>query len=311
MMKKIGEMVKNTSSIIHPACGNDNKPHILRPRAIAFVVWWRSSPIGLRVRREIYHSAIKAFGIIEVNALVDETNQNRVTNGLPDLQVSSLLTAAAQDKANDEATKGYFAHTSPQGLRMVLVPAVGYNFDYAGENLAVNFSDSEDVTTAWMNSPEHRANILSTDFTQIGIAAAQGVYEENPPRSWWRVRHACSARRANAVCGHRKRRDGAGGCSSSNACTSGDANAGGETARKDRRGKPATIPKATPAPVPVAMVPVVVAMQSSSAPAMQQTFIAVQGEATQTFRRCRRRYPQLLCAIRGNNGCNRASSGAE
>jgi hypothetical protein len=92
-----------------------------------------------------------------------------------------LLTVAAQDKANDEATKGYFAHTSPQGLTpWYWFQQVGYNFDYAGENLAVNFSDSEDVTTAWMNSPEHRANILNTDFTQIGIAAAQGVYEGEP-----------------------------------------------------------------------------------------------------------------------------------
>ncbi len=117
----------------------------------------------------------KLFGIIEVNALVDETNQSRVANGLPDLQVSPLLQAAAQEKANDEATKGYFAHTSPQGLTpWYWFQQVDYNFDYAGENLAVNFSDSGDVTTAWMNSPEHRANILSTDFTQIGIATAQG-----------------------------------------------------------------------------------------------------------------------------------------
>jgi len=57
--------------------------------------------------------------------------------------------------------------------------------------------------------------------------------------------------------------------------------------------------------VPVAMVPVVVAMQSSSAPAMQQTFIAVQGEATQTVPAVPTTVPaNYLCAIRGNNGCN-------
>ena len=117
----------------------------------------------------------KLFGIIDANALVDETNQKRVANGLPDLQVSPLLTAAAQEKANDMATKGYFAHTSPQGLTpWYWFEQVGYSFDYAGENLAVNFSDSQDVTDAWMNSPEHRANILSANFTQIGMATAQG-----------------------------------------------------------------------------------------------------------------------------------------
>ena len=123
----------------------------------------------------------KLFGIIEANALVDETNQNRVANDLPDLQVSPLLQAAAQEKANDMATKGYFAHTSPQGLTpWYWFEQVGYNFDYAGENLAVNFSDSQDVTNAWMNSPEHRANILSANFTQIGIATAQGIYNGEP-----------------------------------------------------------------------------------------------------------------------------------
>jgi hypothetical protein len=112
---------------------------------------------------------------------VDETNQNRVENSLPALQLSPLLQAAAQDKANDMATKGYFAHTSPQGLTpWYWFEQVGYSFDYAGENLAVNFSDSQDVTNAWMNSPEHRANILSVNFTQIGIATAQGIYNGQP-----------------------------------------------------------------------------------------------------------------------------------
>ena len=72
---------------------------------------------------------------------------------------------------------GYFAHTSPSGLTpWYWFGNVGYDFTYAGENLAVNFSDSQDVTRAWLNSPEHRANIMDSNYTQIGIATAQGTY---------------------------------------------------------------------------------------------------------------------------------------
>ncbi len=165
-----------------PYEGNNNRPHILRPRAIAFVVMVALvAEWGFVFSTKYILPQSKLFGIIEVNALVDETNQNRVTNGLPDLQMNPLLEAAARAKANDEASKGYFAHTSPQGLTpWYWFQQVGYNFDYAGENLAVNFSDSQDVTDAWMNSPEHRANILSNDFTQIGIATAQGIYNGQP-----------------------------------------------------------------------------------------------------------------------------------
>jgi len=130
MMKRVGEAVKN---YFIPREGNDNKPHILRPRAIAFVCMVAlvaESAFVFGAKYIIPQS--KLFGIIEVNALIDETNASRVSNGLPDLQVSPLLTAAAQDKANDEATKGYFAHTSPQGVTpWYWFQQAGYNFDYA------------------------------------------------------------------------------------------------------------------------------------------------------------------------------------
>ena len=53
---------------------------------------------------------------------------------------------------------------------------VGYPFKYAGENLAINFQDSKEVSDAWLASPEHKANILNPKFTEIGIATAQGMY---------------------------------------------------------------------------------------------------------------------------------------
>lgn len=114
-------------------------------------------------------------------ALVDLTNGDRGANNLGRLAISSTLTAAAQAKAADMAANGYFAHTSPDGKNSWhWFKQAGYTFLYAGENLAVDFSDSANVEQAWMDSPTHRANILDGHFTEVGIATARGAYEGRP-----------------------------------------------------------------------------------------------------------------------------------
>ena len=111
-------------------------------------------------------------------ALTDLTNNDRIAKGDSALISDPLLTQAAQEKANDMAAKSYFAHVSPEGKTpWYWLDAVGYKYTYAGENLAIDFTDSTDVETAWMNSPEHHANIVKPQYTQIGIATAQGIYE--------------------------------------------------------------------------------------------------------------------------------------
>lgn len=112
------------------------------------------------------------------SVLVDLTNKDRKEEELGTLTMNPVLVAAAQAKANDMAEKGYFAHVSPEGIDpWHWIREAGYSFTYAGENLAVNFSDSEDVVSAWMGSPGHRANILNGTFTEIGIATAVGEYK--------------------------------------------------------------------------------------------------------------------------------------
>ena len=81
-------------------------------------------------------------------------------------------------KARDMAEKGYFAHTSPDGKNpWYWLEQAGYKYQYAGENLAVNFNDSKDVTEAWMQSPTHRANIVKNKYTEVGTGVATGIYE--------------------------------------------------------------------------------------------------------------------------------------
>lgn len=113
-------------------------------------------------------------------ALSALTNAERAGNNVPVLAENPLLTRAATLKAEDMASKSYFAHTSPEGKTpWYWFNLVGYQYAYAGENLAVNFSDSADVTRAWMNSPTHRANIIAKNYSEIGTGMATGTYKGN------------------------------------------------------------------------------------------------------------------------------------
>ncbi len=112
------------------------------------------------------------------SVLIELTNDDREKAEIPALTRSAVLTSVAQAKADHMAENGYFAHVSPDGIEpWHWFEEAGYVYTAAGENLAVNFSDSENVEEAWMNSPSHRANILSARFTEIGIATAVGEYK--------------------------------------------------------------------------------------------------------------------------------------
>jgi hypothetical protein len=81
-------------------------------------------------------------------------------------------------KAEDMAAKGYFAHESPEGLTpWYWFKEAGYQYAYAGENLAVHFTDSTAVVDAWLKSPAHRANVMNGNYTEIGIGTAKGTFE--------------------------------------------------------------------------------------------------------------------------------------
>jgi uncharacterized protein YkwD len=116
-----------------------------------------------------------------VAQIIALTNQDRVSNGLAALEVNSQLTDAAQIHANDMASFETMAHTLPQAADPTLqsrAAAVGYNFHWLGENIALNYSDAQSLESAWMNSPEHRANILDANYTQFGVALAYDVLGE-------------------------------------------------------------------------------------------------------------------------------------
>lgn len=105
-------------------------------------------------------------------------NQDREAQGLPDLVLNAKLTAAATDHLDDMLSQHYFAHNNPQGLTpWHWFDKEGYNYEYAGENLAINFTTAEGQNTAWMNSPEHKKNILNPNYEETGIAIGAGIVD--------------------------------------------------------------------------------------------------------------------------------------
>ena len=133
---------------------------------IEFVI--RMTPLG--------QATVLGISSISVSDLIAETNQERVKAGLPPLEEDPRLNAAAAAKAQNMFEENYWAHYSPSGKDpWGFIQAAGYKFSYAGENLARNFETSPEVVDAWMASPTHKANIINTHYTQIGMAVAEGT----------------------------------------------------------------------------------------------------------------------------------------
>ena len=162
-----------------PHEGNEHRPHILRDDStrniVAIILLLEIFTFFVPILAHINTSGNMATVLPAV--LDDLTNQERQIQKLPVLSINPLLNKAAEMKAQDMATKGYFAHTSPDGKTpWYWLEQVGYSYQYAGENLAINFSDSKDVTLAWMESPTHKANIVKGNYTEIGTGVASGLY---------------------------------------------------------------------------------------------------------------------------------------
>ncbi|HEX8591296.1 MAG TPA: CAP domain-containing protein, partial [Candidatus Paceibacterota bacterium] len=111
-------------------------------------------------------------------SVVALTNEERGDAGLASLKANSLLTRAAQMKADDMAAKSYYAHVAPDGTPPPYwLNAVGYKYQIMAENLVIDRESSDDAVSAWMGSKYHRDNILNPVFTEIGVGVAHGSYK--------------------------------------------------------------------------------------------------------------------------------------
>lgn len=172
-------MFNRLKNFFLPHEDNDHHPHIWRMPGTLFF-------LGTILFVEAYFftgsylliSGNNFLASVFPNALISFTNDVRNDHSISPLRENETLAKAAQLKADDMATRGYFAHYTPEGLApWTFITEAGYAYAHAGENLAVNFVDSKDVVDAWVASPTHYENLVKEKYTEVGIATAEGVYQ--------------------------------------------------------------------------------------------------------------------------------------
>jgi hypothetical protein len=115
---------------------------------------------------------------INISDLFRYTNEERKSNGLAELRLNEKLSNAARKKGSHMLEKNYWAHISPDGVEpWDFILGENYDYIYAGENLAKNFSHSKDVVKAWLNSTSHRDNLLSPNYDEVGFSVVNGVLD--------------------------------------------------------------------------------------------------------------------------------------
>lgn len=119
--------------------------------------------------------------ILTEENLLGLVNQDRTAAGLFPLHPSVKLARAAEDKARHMLKSQYFAHVSPAGLEpWSFIKNAGFNYAFAGENLAINYTNPYELEGDFLQSPSHRQNLLSSLFTEVGIAIVSGKYRGKP-----------------------------------------------------------------------------------------------------------------------------------
>jgi Cysteine-rich secretory protein family len=134
--------------------------------------------VGANFHAYLWQSSDWLVSTVLPAVVVSLTNDERSGLNEAPLRRSVTLDAAAKMKAEHMAKNEYFSHYAPDGTSpWFWFDRAGYVYAHAGENLAIHFSDSSEVVDAWMKSPTHRANIVASQYTEIGVGTAKGEYE--------------------------------------------------------------------------------------------------------------------------------------
>ncbi|TCP69696.1 CAP domain-containing protein [Baia soyae] len=109
------------------------------------------------------------------NEVVRLVNIERQKAGLKPLVADTKISSVARVKSQDMIDNRYFNHQSPRyGSPFDMMSHFGIRYQTAGENIAAGQPTPAEVMKSWMNSPGHRANILSSNFTKIGVGFVKG-----------------------------------------------------------------------------------------------------------------------------------------
>ena len=121
--------------------------------------------------------------MIQLNSaeIISLVNIERQKHNLPALKPNQNLSRAAQAKLSDMFVYEYWDHLSPSNKPpWLFVLDAGYDYAFAGENLAKDFTDNQSLVEAWMESDDHRANILSPDYEDIAVIFGSGQIDDQP-----------------------------------------------------------------------------------------------------------------------------------
>lgn len=110
-------------------------------------------------------------------------NEDRSKAGLSPLTLDSALCSVAQLRAGECVAE--FGHTRPNGTPYkTAVSDAGISYSHVGENLASGQSTATEVMESWMGSGSHRDNILSDDYTKVGIGTAENTDPQIGGYAW-------------------------------------------------------------------------------------------------------------------------------
>ena len=175
-LNKLRKQIRHHLKMVFvPHKGNQYRPHLIRRYGILTMLLL---VVGVQAgyNLAVTGSVLGAQVTVTTQALLETTNAQRIAQHLPALNINSQLSDAANQKANDMFINQYWDHTSPDGVTpWAWLDKVGYRYSYAGENLAKNFTTADAAMTAWMASPEHRTNILDSNYTDVGFAVVAGT----------------------------------------------------------------------------------------------------------------------------------------
>lgn len=159
-----------------PRESNNHRAKILHHKSLLVVIGLLlCGQLFLSYSEKEYSGVLGITANISTGELLSLTNQKRQEAGLAPLVLNDSLSQAAYKKAQDMLFKNYWSHNAPDGTTpWIFIKSSGYDYLFAGENLARGFTTAPETVSAWMNSTGHRDNMLSANYKDIGFAVVTG-----------------------------------------------------------------------------------------------------------------------------------------
>lgn len=167
--------IKSIQYTFWPSLHNSFHPFLIRKPALALIlVFMMVFQVTVYIDGQ-RGDVLGLDGGVSQSDVIEQTNEERLNRDAGVLVEDEALMEAAQSKAQHMLDENYWDHYAPDGTTpWSFINGAGYRYELAGENLAKNFQTSRGVVQGWMNSPDHRDNLLRDEYRDIGLGIASG-----------------------------------------------------------------------------------------------------------------------------------------